>query len=122
PRGRLVRDAIIYTPPFLVTAGLALLMVAGAVDFAIVAFVLLAGMAFLFGYQSIQSLRDLRLAPAETSGPVARRWTKRDAFIAKSHYLAVNKAIYRIPVENYLEVQVGDTVTILAFPHTGTVV
>ncbi|MHB8574185.1 MAG: hypothetical protein ACYDCQ_02530, partial [Dehalococcoidia bacterium] len=71
PRARLIRDAIIYTPLFLLTAALALSMLVGMVDFAIVAFVLLGGMGFLFGYQSVQSLRDLSKQPVETSGSIA---------------------------------------------------
>lgn len=122
PRTRLIRDAMIYTPLFALTGGIAVLMLVGAVDFAVVAFVLLAGMGFLFGYQSIQSWRDLAKRPVEVSGPIGRRWSKRDAFVAKSYYIAVNKAIFRIPVENYLELQKGDTVLLHAYPHTGTVV
>jgi hypothetical protein len=122
PRGRIVRDAIIYTPLFLISLLALALMVAGVWDRAPVAMVLLVVVGFLFGYQSIQSLRDLSSQPHETTGAVARRWTKRDAFVAKSHYITVEKAIFRIPVESYLDVRQGDTVTVVAYPHTGTVV
>lgn len=122
PRARVIRDAVIYTPLFLLVLAALLLMVVGIWDRAPVAMVLLAVVGFLFGYQSIQSLRDLRERPETVKGPVERRWTKRDAFVAKSQYIAVNKGIFRIPVQSYLDVKVGDTVTIVAYPHTGTVV
>jgi hypothetical protein len=122
PRARVIRDAVIYTPLFLLVLAMLLLMVAGIWDRAPVAMVLLAVVGFLFGYQSIQSLRDLREQPQTVSGVVERRWTKRDAFVAKSHYIAVNKGIFRIPIESYLDVKQGDTVTVVAYPHTGTVV
>lgn len=120
-RGRVIRDAIIYTPLFAASAAALLLMIVGVWDRAPVAMVLLLGVGFLFGYQSIQSLRDMRQEPATVKGRVARRWTKRDAFVAKSHYIAIEKSIFRIPVQSYLDVRVGDSVTIVAYPHTGTV-
>ncbi|HEY7293868.1 MAG TPA: hypothetical protein VH916_02460, partial [Dehalococcoidia bacterium] len=58
PRGRLIRDAIIYTPIFVLCAVVLLLMFVGIVDRAVVGMVLLAIVTFLFGYQSIQTLRD----------------------------------------------------------------
>jgi len=122
PRGRLIRDAVIYTPIFALCLAVLLFMIAGVIDRAPVALVLLVIVTFLFGYQSIQSLRDLVAEPETVEGPVLRRWTKRDAFVAKSYYVAVNKAIFRIPVDAYMDTIVGDTVRIVAYPHTGTVV
>lgn len=121
PRGRLIRDAIIYTPIFLLCAAVLLLMLVGVIDRAIIGMVLLVIVTFLFGYQSIQTLRDLRERPKSFEGAVTRRWTKRDGFVVKSHYVAVNKAIFRIPVDSYLDVKAGDSVRIEAYPHTGLV-
>lgn len=121
PRGRLIRDAIVYTPIFLLCAAVLLLMVIGVIDRAIVGMVLLAVVTFLFGYQSVQTLRDLGERPRLFEGSVTRRWTKRDGFVVKSHYVAVNKAIFRIPVDAYMDVKTGDSVRIEAYPHTGLV-
>jgi len=121
PRGRLIRDAIFYTPIFVLCAVVLLLMIAGVIDRAIIGMVLLAIVTFLFGYQSIQTLRDLSTKPGTFEGPIARRWTKRDGFVVKTHYVAVNKAIFRIPVESYLDLKPGDVVRIEAYPHTGLV-
>lgn len=121
PRGKLVRDALIYTPLFLACLALVLIMLSGLTDRAWIGIVLLAGMSFLFGYQSIQSLRDLRERPQEVVGEIARRWTKRDAFVSKSYYITVGGGIFRIPVQIYLDLLTRDTVGIIAYPHTGTV-
>ncbi len=121
PRGRLLRDAAIYTPLFLGCVGLLIWMTLDAGARAPIGMILLAGMAFLFGYQSLQSLRDLRDQPRSFTGAITRRWTKRDAFVSKSYYITVDRAIYRIPVQIYLDLLVRDVVAILAFPHTGTV-
>jgi hypothetical protein len=121
PRGRLLRDAAIYTPLFLGCLGLLLWMTLDPGARAVVGMILLAGMAFLFGYQSLQSLRDLREQPLTITGPITRRWTKRDAFVSKSYYITVERAIYRIPVQVYLDLLVKDGVAIVAYPHTGTV-
>lgn len=122
PRGRLIRDALIYTPPFLFFLVLIALMLAGVVGFAIFGLIILAVLAFLFGYQSVQSLRDLLDQPHDTVGPVRRRWTKRDGFIVKNYYIAVEKTIFHIAIDDYMSLKVGDTVRIHAYPHTGTIV
>ena len=122
PRGRVIRDAIIYTPIFALCSVILLLMIVGVFDRAPLGMALLAIVTFLFGYQSVQSLRDLAARPQEVNGAVARRWTKRDGFVVKSHYITVGKAIYRIPVEVYLDLKVQDTVKVVAYPYTGMVV
>lgn len=122
PRGRLVRDAIIYTPPFLVFAAVLLLMAFGWGGRPIIGMVIVAFLVFLFGYQSIQSLRDLATEPRDVAGPIARRWAKRDGFLWKSHYISVQKSIYRIPITTYLDLKAGEAVRVHAYPHTGMVV
>jgi len=121
PRGRVMRDALIYTPLFLVCVAGILLMV-GSGDPPWIGVFLVGVMAFLFGYQSIQSLRDLSSAPLTVEGPITRRWTKRDAFVSKSHYITVERGIYRIGVEDHLDLLEKDSVRVVAYPHTGTVV
>src|SRR5438067_1041980 len=120
-RGRIVRDALIYTPLFLLClTGVILLLL--SFDRPWIGIVLLGFVTFLFGFQSVQSLRDLTSTPRETTGTISRRWTKRDAMIAKRYYVTVERAIFRIPVDAYLGLREKDTVRIVAYPHTGTVV
>lgn len=122
PRGRLVRDAILYTPPFVVLGAVLVLMLLGWGGRPIIGMVIVAFLVFLFGYQSVQSLRDLGSRPRDVEGPIARRWTKRDGFVWKSQYITVQRSIFRIPVEMYLDIKVGDTVRVHAYPHTGLVI
>jgi len=122
PRGRLIRDAILYTPPFLLFATMLALMIAGIWDRAIVGMIIIALLTFLFGYQSIQTIRDLFSQPRDIVGPIRRLWTKRDGFIVKNYYMSVEKAIFHIPADEYVQLRAGDLVRVRAYPHTGTVV
>lgn len=134
-RGAVMRTAAIYTPLFVASLAVMLLMVVGVWEFAIVLFVIMAIVAFLFGYQSIQALRDLRSEMRTSRGPVLRLWSKRDVFVSKSYYVAVNRSIFRIPLPSYWdlreevkrlrEAELDDEfrveVEVLHYPHTGAV-
>jgi hypothetical protein len=122
PRARLIRDAILYTPPFALFATMLALMIAGIWDRAIVGMIIIALLTFLFGYQSIQTFRDLFSQPRDLVGPIRRLWTKRDGFVVKNYYMSVEKAIFHIPADEYLQLREGDLVRVHAYPHTGTVI
>lgn len=123
PRGRLIRDAVIYTPPFIFFLVMIALMIAGVFGgIALFGLIILVGLAFLFGYQSIQSIRDLLTQPRDIVGPIRRRWTKRDGFVVKNYYISVEKAIFHIAVDDYMTLKVGDIARVHAYPHTGTIV
>ena len=116
-----VRAALIYTPLFLVCAVLTILSAAGTINAGIVLTIIGAGITLLFGYQSIQALRDLRANLTSTEGVIARRWSKMDLFITRSHYISVNRNIFRLPVEDWYNLAEDDIVTITHYPHTGAV-
>ena len=134
-RASVLRSAIFYTPLFAACVVAALLTLIGAWDLGIVLLVILLLLAFLFGYQSIQSLRDLREELRTTRGPVLRIWSKMDLFVTRSHYIAVGRNIFRIPLPAYydlreeakrlrdaeLEDEYRIEVQIVHYPHTGTV-
>jgi hypothetical protein len=122
PRAKIIRDAVFFTPLFLLTLVTLLLMLVGATDQGLIGLLVLSVLTFLFGYQSIQSLRDLRLRPRTVEGTVTKRWRKREMMVTRSNYVTIDRMIYRIPAEAYLDVQVGDRVRIVAYPHTATVV
>ena len=136
-RSALVRTAIIYTPLFLVALIFVLGTLVGAIDGGVVLLVMAGILCFLFGYQSIQALRDLRGGTTVvTRGPVNRIWSKMDMFVSRSYYITVQRNIFRIPIQSYwdlreeakrmraegtdedyrIEVQVEH------YPHTGNVV
>jgi hypothetical protein len=75
----------------------------------------------LFAYQAIQSLRDLREELVRTEGVVGRKWSKMDFIINRSHYIAIGRSIFRLPVEDWYDLAEGDRLGIVHYPHTGTV-
>lgn len=135
-RAGLVRAAAIYTPLFLLSLGATLAILLGVFDGGIILLILAGIGAFLFGYQSIQSLRDLRAAPVITQGPVTRIWSKMDFFVTRSHYIAVRRMIFRIPLPAYYDLREEAKrmradgtdedyrieVRVEHFPHTGNVI
>lgn len=134
-RASVLRTAIIYTPLFLASAVSALLILLGVWDLGFVLLVILLFVAFLFGYQSVQSLRDLRAEPRTTRGPITRIWSKMDLVVTRSYYIRVAGNIFRIPFASYydlreeakrlkaagLEEEYAIDVRVVHYPHTGTV-
>lgn len=93
----------------------------GASGGRIVGLVLVGFVGLLLAYQVIQSTRDLFSQPVETTGRVERRWSRHDFFLFRNDYLFVERNVFRVLPETFLEVDLGDTVRILHYPHTGTV-
>ncbi len=134
-RASILRTAILYTPLFLASAVSALLILLGVWDLGIILLVILLFVAFLFGYQSIQSLRDLREELRTTRGPITRIWSKMDLVVTRSYYIRVENNIFRIPFASYfdlreeakrlkaagLEEEYAIDVRVIHYPHTGTV-
>lgn len=87
----------------------------------IVALVLVGFVALLLAYQVIQSARDLFSQPVETTGLVERRWSRSDVFIFRNSYIFVGRNVFRLPPEQFIEVDLGDTVRIVHYPHTAAV-
>lgn len=133
-RAGVLRGAVIYTPLFVLSLIGVVLVLTGIWDGAVLLIILLV-LAGLFGYQSIQSLRDLRKDMVETRGPVMRIWSKRDVMVSKSYYISVNRAIFRIPIAAYwdlreeakrmrdaeLDDEYRIEVRVVHYPHTGAV-
>lgn len=126
-RNGLLRTAIIWTPLFLAA-------LAGFIFYAIdsatgaqhggswVLVVILGIIAFLFGYQSIQTIIDLFGQPIEATGFIQRRWARRDSFIFQTQYIRLDKHILRGDPLLLLEVKQADYVRILFYPHAGIVI
>ena len=125
-RHHLIRDAVIYTPLLVLFLALWVATLAGIVaqggGGAIFLLALLTIMVFLAGFQSIQSLRDLRSEPVTSEGPVARKWRRAEFLLFPAHYLYVNKNIFKVPPLIYQHIAIGDIVAITHYRHTTTVV
>ena len=125
-RRRLIRDAVIYTPVLVVVvavwgASLASVVSAGGGG-GIFVLLLLTIVVFLAGFQSIQSLRDLRSSPVTSEGPVIRKWRRAEFLLFPAYYLYVNRNVFRVPPLSYREVEQGDVVAVTHYPHTATVI
>ncbi len=121
-----LRSALLFTPILIVSLIILTYLIIDAVNDGLSAgrtFALsLAGfVALLLGYQSLTSIRDLFSRPVDTTGVVERRWSRSDLFIFQNVYIFVERRVFRLEPEQALEIDVGDTVRVTHFPHTGTV-
>lgn len=136
-RNALLRSALFYTPLFILTLIAIISILVGLFDGGWLLLIIGLIAAFLFGYQSIQALRDLRVRElVVTQGPVSRIWSKMDLFISRSYYINVNRNIFRIPLQSYWDLREEAKrmradrtdedyrieVRVEHYPHTGNVV
>lgn len=119
-RGGLVRSAAIWTPLFVVVGGAFLYYLAGQLlgfgggTWFLV--VVLGVLSFLMGFQSINALRDLMGGTREVEGEVTRRWARRDSLVFQSHYIRLDKKIFRIDAVFHRDIKVGDRVRLRYYP------
>jgi len=74
-------------------------------------------------YQVVQHARDLRSPLVESEGLVLRRWKRADLIIAwDSYYLTVNRTVFRVKPEDWINVREDAYVKIVHFPNTLNVV
>jgi hypothetical protein len=84
---------------------------------------IVAVVGLLLLYQVVQHLRDLRSPLAESEGVVTRKWKRADLIIAwESYYITVERTVFRIKPEQYLDVREESYVKVVHFPHTLNVV
>jgi hypothetical protein len=125
-RHRLYRDAAIYTPILIIAVAAWGAALAGVVSAGggggIFLLLLLTIVVFLAGFQSIQSLRDLRSSPVTSEGSVIRKWRRAELLLFPAYYLYVNRSVFRVPPLSYREIEQGDVVAITHYPHTATVI
>ncbi len=121
-----LRSTILFVPFLAVTLfALAFIVREVATDGAspgvIVGLILVGSVALLLAYQVTQSIRDLLSETVETVGEVVRSWTRNDMFLFRNSYVFVDRNVYRVPPEQYIELSPGDKVRIVHTPHTGAV-
>ena len=124
--GAVLRSALLFTPFLAITlAAFGLLLVDalqnGAGGGIIVGLSICGVVALLFAYQVAQSVRDLFSGVVETTGIVERRWSRNDFFLFHSSYIFVQRSVFRLEPEQFIEVDLGDSVRVVHFPHTSTV-
>ena len=125
-RTTVLRNALLFTP-FLAVAVVVLAFIArdalaeGVSVGDIVGLVLVGFVVVLLGYQVVQSVRDLFTRPVETTGLVERHWSRNDFFIFQNSYIFLGRDVFRLTPEQSLDVELGDTVRVVHYPHTSTV-
>lgn len=125
-RAAVLRSALLFTP-FLAVVLVALAFILretvneGTSAGRVVGLVLVGSVALLLAYQVLQSVRDLFSRPVETTGLVERRWSRADFFLFRNSYIFVGRDVFRLAPEEFVQVDLGDTVRILHYPHTSTV-
>ncbi|MEX0786155.1 MAG: hypothetical protein WD939_05920 [Dehalococcoidia bacterium] len=123
---QVLRSALLFTPFLAVTLVALAFIVAdiasdGMTAGRIVGIVLVSSVTLLLAYQVVQSLRDLVAQTVETRGLVERTWTRNDFFLFRNTYVFVDRNVYRVPPELGRQIEPGDAVRIVHYPHTGTV-
>lgn len=127
-RGRLLRSTLIWGPPFLISLGAWLFFtydrIFGGPDFGSTWFlvIVLTVLTALFGFQAIQSFLDYVGKTRQYSGLVTRRWTRSDSFVLKTHYLRVDKLIFRGDEVALDGIQEGDYVEVTYYPRSAVLV
>jgi hypothetical protein len=128
PRRSLLVQAIFFTP--LMLGGLALVayLVLRALDGAdggdIFLIVVVAVVTLLIGFQAITALLDFRSDPITTEGRVGHRWMRHDLVIlGESCFIRVESEergnpIFKIDRFWWEQIQTGDLVTVVHYPHT----
>jgi hypothetical protein len=116
-----IRDAVIYTPLFIAGMILTALSLARVLDAGPILTLIEIVLTVLFGYQSIQALRDINAELIRTEGRIGRHWNKLDFFITHSYYISVSGKIFRIPAEDWHLLEEDDRVAVTHYPHSGAV-
>ena len=125
-RATVLRSFLLFTPFLLVVLVALTFLLRSTVDEGasggrIVAVVLMGSVALLLVYQVVQSVRDLFSRTVETIGRVERRWSRSDLFLFRNSYIFVGRNVFRLPPEQFAEIDLGDTVRIVHYPHTAAV-
>ena len=124
-RQAILRKVVIYTPGAVVATTLFLYAAISLFSNfgAIVAVFLFGLIAFAVDYEAISAIRDLRAEPVETTGEIARLWSKARIFIfGHVHYVLVGRAVFEVNAISAHELREGDRVRIEHWPHTNTLI
>ncbi len=125
-RATVLRSALLFTPFLAVTLVAFAFIIReaaeeGASGGVIVGLILVGLVALLRMYQVVQSVRDLFSQPVEMTGLVERSWSRNDFFLIRNSYIFVRRNVYRLHPEQFIDVDLGDTVRIVHYPHTAAV-
>ena len=125
-RRTLLRMALMYTPLTVATAAVTAVSLVSLLDGAVgavIPLVILGAVTAALGYQAVMALRDLRSEPTFTRGEIQRAWGKGGLlWFFRSHYLMVNRQVFVLPPEIWVQLAEGDVVECHHWPHTKTTI
>lgn len=127
-RAGILRSALLWVPVALIVGGaFAFFLYDRAIDggerggtWFLVA--VLGFLAFLFGFQAVQSVLDLFTKPRVRQGKVTRMWTRRDSFVMKTYYVRIDRQILRADAHGVAGIREGDWVEVTYYPHSAVLV
>ena len=119
-RSSLRRSLAVYLALFLADAAVISYLVSlGLQGVRYVTLSVVGVVGLLLLYQVVQHLRDLDAPLAESVGHVTKKWARADLFVAmQGHYIAVDRAIFRIPAEDWAHIALGAYVKVVHLPNT----
>ncbi len=121
-RRGLWRTALVWTPLFLAAGGggvyFLILQITGSDGYGWVLPIVLLAFGVLFGFQSIQALRDLHGGTVTITGFITRHWWRLD-LVARSNYLRIDyDKIFRTDRVQWLTIDKDDYVEVEYFPSS----
>jgi hypothetical protein len=126
-RNGIIRSAVLWTPLFLLSGfGLVWFFIDvltgghhGGTWFLVIVLLVIT---VLFGSQSVQAVLDLRDRPRTVTAMVARRWSRSDSIVMRSHYIRLDtKQILRGDPDFLADVKEGDRVEVSYYPHSAVI-
>jgi len=126
-RSGIMRSAILWTPPFLLCLAGFLYFLADLVfgwgNGGIVLVIVIGGITFLFGFQAVQAIQDLRGQPAEIEEVVTRRWHKNDSIVLRTHYVRLGRGLILRGDKGLMErIEEGDRVAVRYYPNSAVLI
>lgn len=90
---------------------------------AFVTFFVVGAVGLLLAYQFVQHARDVAAPLVETEGVIQRKWQRAELIIAwQSYYVSVDRTVFRVQPDDYLNLSEGVLVKVRHLPHTLNIV
>lgn len=122
----LLRMVAMYVPLTALAGGVSLISlsaVLGGTYEALIPLTILLLVTLATLLQAVAALRDLRAVPAFTRGEVSRLWTKGGfLWFFRSHYVMVNRQVFVLRPDIWIQIADGNTIECHHWPHTRTVI
>jgi hypothetical protein len=125
-RGEILRSLLVFSPFLAIALAVVAVLIGetaneGLSGGRIAGFVFIGLVTLPLAYQVVQSVRDLFARTVETTGLVEKLWSRNEFLLFRNTYIFVERDVFRIAPEAALEIERGDLVRVVHYPHTSTV-